>query len=475
LTQIATLICVFGILGLFLFNWDSEAKTSKALWIPLIWLLIAGSRNIGEWLQSGTPLLVSDNPYVEGNAIDRNLLAGLVALGVIVLIRRRHAVGKILSANWAILLFLVYCLVSVYWSDFPYVGFKRWIRFSGDLVMVLVILSDRDWLAARKKILAWPAFVLLPLSILFIRYYPNLGRTYSRWDYFVSWTGVSTTKNGLGMISMIFGLAAASRLFDLFGNRQEPNRLRRVIAHGTIFAMALYLIQVAHSATSLACFILGGAVLVLTSWRAVARWPGLIHILLGSLLFISYASLFIIPGSGLLEVLGRNSTLTGRTDVWTRVVTLVRSPAFGTGFESFWIGSRLAEMRLLDPGLNQAHNGYLEIYLNLGWVGLTLLAIVILAGYRNAISAFHRDPNTARLRLVYFVIALSYNFTEGAFKMMDPIWILFLLSTIALPAVATEESPVVLPEPFLQNTTFAKPKPQVDDALVARFPHKRTT
>ena len=473
MTQLATLVCVLGILGLFLFNWDSEAKTSKALWLPLIWLLIAGSRNVGEWLQSGAPLEVSDNPYVEGNAVDRNLLAGLVALGVIVLIRRRHTVGKILSANWPILLFFLYCLISIFWSDFPYVGFKRWIRFSGDLVMVLVILTDRDWLAARKKILAWPAFVLLPLSILFIRYYPNLGRTYSRWDYFVSWTGVSTTKNGLGMISMIFGLAATSRLLDLLGKQKEPHRMRLLIAHGTIFAMALYLLNVAHSATSLACFILGGVVLVSTSWRTVARWPGLIHILLGSLLFISYASLFIIPGSGLLEALGRNSTLTGRTDVWTKVVTLVRDPVFGTGFESFWIGMRLAEMRLLDPSLNQAHNGYLEIYLNLGWVGLTLLAIVILAGYRNAISAYHRDPSTAKLRLVYFVVALSYNFTEGAFKMMDPIWILFLLSTVALPAVAAQESPAVLPEPLLQPNAFAKTKPHVDDLLVGRFP-KRT-
>jgi len=52
-------------------------------------------------------------------------LAGLVALGVIVLIRRRHTVGKILSANWAILLFLVYCLVSVYWSDFPLRGIQK--------------------------------------------------------------------------------------------------------------------------------------------------------------------------------------------------------------------------------------------------------------------------------------------------------------------------------------------------------------
>jgi O-antigen ligase len=472
LTQLATLVCVIGILGLFLLNRDPKAKTSKALWIPLIWLLIAGSRNVGEWLQPAGPTDGSD-PYLEGNPIDRNILAGLVVLGIIVLIRRRHKVVKILSANWPIILFFVYCLVSIFWSDYPYVGFKRWIRFSGDVVMVLVILSDRDWLAARKKILAWPAFVLLPLSILFIRYYPQLGRSFGQWDYAVFWTGVSSTKNGLGMISMVFGLASASRFLDAFRERQDTNRMRVLIAHGTILAMAIYLIEMAHSATSLACFMLGSIVLVLTSVRPLARFPGFVHILVWGLLFISFSSLFLNIGSGFVEDLGRNSTLTGRTEVWSRVLTLVKNPVLGTGFESFWIGPRLAYMRSLDPGLNQAHNGYLEIYLNLGFVGVTLFAIVILTGYRNIISAFHRDANTARLRLMYFVPAISFNFTEAGFKMMSPIWILFLLSTIALPAVASEESPVARPAPLLRDRKTPVPKSRAKDALVVGI-HKRT-
>jgi exopolysaccharide production protein ExoQ len=467
LTQIATLICILGILGLYLLNRDQKDETSKALLIPLIWLLIAGSRNVGEWLGAGAPPTSpsSSDPYLEGNPIDRNVLAGFVALGVIVLIRRRHKVAKMLSANWPILLYFLYCLVSILWSDFPYVGFKRWIRFSGDLVMVLVILSDRDWLAARKKILAWAAFVLLPVSILFIRYYPQLGRTFGQWDYVMSWTGVSSTKNGLGMISMVFGLASAARFLDALLDRQEAHRTRIFIAHGAILAMAIYLLQTAHSATSLACFILGSIVLVVTSWRPVVQMPGLVHVLVWSLLFISFSSLFLNLGTGLVEDLGRNASLTGRTDVWTRVLTLVKDPVFGTGFESFWVGSRLAYMRNLDPGLNQAHNGYLEQYLNLGWAGVTLFAILILTGYRNVVSAFRRNPNPSRLRLVYFAVALSYNFTEAGFKMMNPTWILFLLSIVALPAHAGEEGPRVPPAPLLDEKP-AKPKPRAKDAVV---------
>lgn len=465
MTQIATLVCILGILGLYLLNRDPKAETSKALWIPMIWFLIAGSRNVGEWLGSSAPSTSSD-PYIDGNPIDRNLLAGLVALGVIVLFRRRHRIIKILRANWPILLYFGYCLVSVLWSEYPYVGFKRWIRSSGDIVMVLVILSDRDWLAARKKILAWPAFLLLPLSILFIRYYPQLGRTFGQWDYAMSWTGVSSTKNGLGMISMVFGLASASRFLDALWERQNENRTRVLIAHGTILAMAIYLLEMAHSATSLACFVLGSIVLVVTSWRSLARFPGFCQFLVWGLLFISFSSLFLNFGSSFVEDLGRNATLTGRTEVWSRVLTLVKDPVFGTGFESFWIGPRLAQMRALDPGLNQAHNGYLEIYLNLGWVGLTLFAIVILTGNRNVISAFHRDPLSGRLNLAYFVIALSYNFTEAGFKMMNLTWILFLLSIVALPEVASEEKTELPPPPLLRDNKPLVAKPREKETLI---------
>jgi O-antigen ligase len=333
--------------------------------------------------------------------------------------------------------------------------------------MVLMILSDHDWLAARKKMLAWPAFVLLPLSILFIRYYPELGRAFGQWDYSMSWTGVSSTKNGLGMISMVFGLASASRFFDAWRERQEPNRMRVLIAHCTILVMALYLLQKAHSATSMACFILGSVVLVVTSWRPVARQPGLIHLLVGILLLGSFAALFLDSGLGLVEEMGRNATLTGRTDVWSRVLTLVKDPVLGTGFESFWIGSRLAQMRALDPGLNQAHNGYLEIYLNLGWVGVTLFAAVILTGYRNVISAFRRDPAAARLRLVFFVIALSYNFTEAGFKMMNPVWILFLLAILAVPTAPAPEGLPSFDVDF--EDSLAGSRPQVEYVASSRL------
>jgi O-antigen ligase len=93
---------------------------------------------------------------------------------------------------------------------------------------------------------------------------------------------------------------------------------------------------------------------------------------------------------------------------------------------------------------NEAHNGYLEVYLTLGWIGISLFAVFLLAGYRNIIAGFRRHPDIARLRLAFFVIVLIYNFTESAIRETNPIWIMLLLAIVAVPEVSV---PAEVPYP----------------------------
>src|ERR1035437_3510363 len=138
-SQIATIVYVVGILGLFLLDRDRKARTSKALWIPVAWLLIIGSRPVSQWLQVG-PTIDSLDRNIEGSPIDAAVFSILLAAGCVVLVRRRRKVGTILHANLPILLFFSYCALSTLWSDYTFVAFKRWIKAVGDVVMVLVIL-----------------------------------------------------------------------------------------------------------------------------------------------------------------------------------------------------------------------------------------------------------------------------------------------------------------------------------------------
>ena len=119
------------------------------------------------------------------------------------------------------------------------------------------------------------------------------------------------------------------------------------------------------------------------------------------------------------------------------------------------MGKRLEEITRINGGINQAHNGYIEVYLNLGWVGVSLLAVLLVAGYRKVIFGFRRDPEVCRIMLAYFLVGIVYNFTEGAFKMMSPVWISFLLGTMVVPRLRLRKVPNVVPEAATDDRLWA--------------------
>lgn len=402
-----------------------------ALWVPVCWLFICSSRNVSEWLHySGD---AGANRYLEGNPLDRVILTGLLLVAVLVLIRRGARVLALLKANLPILLYFLYCGISFLWSDYPDVSFKRWFRALGDVVMILVVLSDTDWYGALKRFLTRVGFLVIPLSVLFIRYFPELGRTYSRGGA-PTWTGICTDKNALGIMSALFGLASLYYLLEIYRRPRGERARGPRFAYGIIILTSAYLLYASNSATALSCFLLGGSLMVMTQLFQKARNPAVLNLAVTAAILVPFSAMFLGIGSGLVETLGRNTTFTGRTAIWHCAIPMVGNPVIGEGFESFWLGQRLLDIeKCIDQGLNQAHNGYIEVYLNLGWLGAILLAILLVTGYRRAVAAARCQTRAGSLRLAYFVIAVAYDFSEGGFKMMNPVWICLLLAIAIVP------------------------------------------
>ena len=72
-------------------------------------------------------------------------------------------------------------LLAILWSDFQFVAFKRWIKILGHPIMALVVLTDPDPIEALRRLFKRAAFVLVPMSILFIKYFPEYGRGFDQW------------------------------------------------------------------------------------------------------------------------------------------------------------------------------------------------------------------------------------------------------------------------------------------------------
>ena len=147
----------------------------------------------------------------------------------------------------------------------------------------------------------------------------------------------------------------------------------------------------------------------------------------GSILWFSLDSVFHITELVVLS-LGRDMTLTTRTGAWEILLNADVSPLFGAGFKSFWAGERMARMwTAIGAHILQAHNGYIEVYLECGAVGVALLVVMLLAGFRKIKTPFIQGDSYARLRLTLWLIVLFYNFSEASFTQIGILWCLTLL------------------------------------------------
>ena len=427
----ALFLFAVGIAGLFYLDRDNSIRTSKALWIPVIWLWIVGSRPVSSWL--GLSPVSGDSQLLDGSPLDRSVFLILLISGILVLAHRSYRTKVLLRASWPILIFFSYCLLSVLWSDFSDISFKRWTKALGDLVMVLIVVTDAEPRAALKRLFSRTGFILMPASVLLIRYFNNLGRTYDAFSGEPANIGVAIGKNILGVTTLVLSLGAVWRVLALLQDNQQPNRGRHLLAQGTLLAFGVTLLVTANSATSVACFALGTG-LMLASWLFVrGPRPGLVHALVLGALVAGGVVMFLGGGANVVHALGRQTNLTGRLAIWDAVVPMAPNPMFGAGFESFWIGPRVQALWRAFPVLhpNEAHNGYIEVYLNLGWVGIALIALVLINGYRRATAVFQRESALGALLVTYIVVAAIYSITEAGFRMLDVIWIFLLLAVAA--------------------------------------------
>lgn len=393
-------------------------NTSTALWLPFFWVTISASRFVSEWLAviglgGGDP-----NTIEEGSPIDAIFFFTIILLGVRVLLKRNVSLQSFVRQNRWVVLYLGYCLLSVIWSEYPLIALKRWIKIFGQPVMVLIILTEPNPIQSLLKVMKRSVFVLVPLSITFIKYFPQYSRGYDTWSGFATNTGVTTNKNTLGVFCMLAGLVFFWDFLQIIQVRREKERREHLIFVAVYFCMIVWTLNMAQSATSLATMVLGMAIMILLGrpWVNPRKIGIYLLIIVPTLLFLHF-------GVGITdiiyELLGRNTTLTGRTEIWEKLLDTNESPILGYGFESFWLGDRrwgLSKSMGFIFELNSAHNGYIETYVNLGVVGLILTCTMVLSAFRKSERDLLVNFNFARFRIAYLIAFLLYNWTEAGFR-----------------------------------------------------------
>ena len=428
---LALALCTAAVLYLLWLERRESPDVSAAVWIPTLWMMAMASKSLAIWFG-----LTGDNEA--GSLPDKLLLAGLSLAGVLVLARRRFDWTGALARHGWLLALLSYMFISTLWSDITFISFKRWGREVIVVIMALVIMSETKPRQALESLLRRSAYILIPFSLMLIKYYRALGVDYGRWSGLEMWVGVTVQKNTFGRLCLI---SAFFLLWALYRRWRNPDPA--VVRYGwvpdfVVLVVALDLLrgaENAYSATSIGTFAVGCASLLALAWLRKIKLsipqPALLALVV--LLIGSGVAAPFLQGANLAaasSAFGRDATLTGRTETWSELVPVVeRQPLIGSGFGSFWTTARRDYYEM-----SNGHNGYLDTVLELGAMGLALFIAWLVSSTRKLHRALAVDYDWGSLAICFLLMAVVYNATESTLNSLaEQMTIILVFASMVVP------------------------------------------
>jgi exopolysaccharide production protein ExoQ len=428
MAQIALYVTLFLSFCLCFLDTFNTKNVTKAVWIPTIWFMLAISKSISIWLNPS--LSGSFNAFdTTGSPIDRAVLILLMFLAVVVLVQRKIEWSRLINKNFLIIILFIYFALSIFWSDFRLTSAKRWFRSLGDLLCALVIITEYSPEGAFKALLKRAGYILIPLSLVLIKYYRYLGVAYSYDGSQEMWIGVTVQKNSLGILCCVIGLFFMNELFAI--KEIKKSRFER-LTYMVLLFMSVWILfgsSSSRSATAVLNFIVGSLILI---WSKLQKKMNLRINSFNTILIILILVLFF--SSPLIEAIviasGRTLTFTGRTFIWDALIKQAfRYPFFGKGYGSFWLGS-IGDTIWQQFAVSQGHNGYLEVFLELGLIGLFLLVLIILKTYSRISRFISTNHDFGFLKLTLLIVVLIYNIMESS--LIQPTSMMWFLCIILI-------------------------------------------
>lgn len=451
---------VLGLIGtLFIVHWlfklDRRCRTdyvqhSVALWLPTIWLFtlfIASPYSIIHTIVFGVsaytptaPLASVVDLYIEGDPVARVIGSILIGLGVLVLIRRWSRVETLLRSNVTLLVYVMYCAASTMWADNSFISFRRFIKFFGDIVMGLIVMSEFDAEAAFERVLLRIGFWGIPLTyygVYCLHSVAPLGLNDTRLvpRGFTPEYNVLATTCGCLIIFFTWLWHRAYEQDDVLASAMHV--FRCVV----LLAACLWLELWIHPTGRRGSYIIGFMVLLACFTKYVRIRRGMIYgVILGAVM-VPYI-FFLSPQ--LLAYIGKDPTLTGRVPLWRSLFELAQNrPWFGYGYDYFWLSNDSIRLhRTLDWFAWEAHNGYLQQLLNLGLVGIALLIWLQLSCCTALVKKAVQHKGIFILCIAYFCQEMVINASEAEFESPAKLWTLFIWTVLlaSLPYVAKNKS-----------------------------------
>jgi O-antigen ligase len=270
-------------------------------------------------------------------------------------------------------------LLSIAWSVDPWTTARRaglYVFFVLGVIGMVARLTDREF----TGLISTACLLSAVASLALLAFYPSSALALpdpSDSDpagVTLALRGIFLHKNTLGQV-MAAGVLASMHILRTAASRQARfwSVVRSIVFLVTVLA--------SKSSTSISVTLY---LCVMTFFLCLYRRGGLARVLGTSVAVLSGAialALILFPDP-VLEILGKDATLTGRTELWALVADKIyERPIAGWGYFAFWgpanpVANAISAQ--LGWGVPTAHNGLLEMLVELGVIGTILISVIFL-------------------------------------------------------------------------------------------------
>ena len=372
------------------------------------------------------------SPVLEGSPM-LALLKGLMWIVLFFLVSQRwRSIGRLMMRRTGLLMLMGWILASCFWApDFNY----SW-KAANELCIVTLTgfyLAARFSLREFLNLAAIALGLVAGINFLYCLAVPSVGLQIG--IQAGAWRGVFIQKNTLSRMMFFSTLVFLSLI-----STQDPNDRSKLFWYRGGMILCTLLTLLSQSKTGL-LLILGFALLVPLLKVLRSRHPVVPPIVFCALLIATMILVFVVGNyEAILAALGRDTTLSGRTDIWGVLVDkIAQRPWTGYGYSGFWQGKEGESIdvwyvaRDMPP---HGHNGYLDMALDLGLVGLGIFLVNVVQGLVRSFRWLRQMPMVEGLfPILYLSALLVYNIAEDSFigeSSFNLIWLLYCYVTSAI-------------------------------------------
>ncbi|NMG06806.1 O-antigen ligase [Brasilonema sp. UFV-L1] len=370
------------------------------------------------------------------------LFMGVYFVTLLLIMKRWKSFVYVAQKDVWLWLLVGMALASILWTVAPDLTTRRGILLLGTTGFG-VYLAARYSMREQLELLAWTFWLVILLSFVFAIALPSYGlMTFQEGGAHAgAWRGVITHKNTLGRLMNVSTVVFLLLSVD---NSGSQHKYRWVAWLG--FALSGILIILSTSKTALVVFLT--LIIMLPLYKALrGNYNQLIPSVIAVVLFVgSTATLLLDNLPFIATALGKDLTLTGRTEIWEAMLDLIwKRPLLGYGFNAVWqswdndVTAYL--WRILEWECPYGHNGLMDLLAELGILGLIVFAISYITACIKGILWLRATKMVEGLfPLMYLTFLFMSNITESTLLTTNSLFWILYVSIVFSMAVEYEQA-----------------------------------